>query len=249
MEAVNNKQSPSLIEGMFEAGAHFGYSRTRRHPSFQQFLFGSKDHVDIIDLEKTSSRLGAALEFVKESAKAGKTILFVGTKPEARKTIEETAILLGAPYVVHRWIGGTLTNLGEIRKRVSRFEDLRGKKERGELDVYTKKERLLLDREMDDLSTKFGGVLALKQLPHALLVIDPKHEYTAVNEAKRKKIPVVALAGSDCDIKNIDYLIPANDASLLSIRFFIRKVADVYKEGINAHKDESNTNDDKKREK
>ena len=238
MEVTDSKQNLSLIESMFQAGAHFGYSRTRRHPSYEQFLFGSKDHVDIINLEKTGSQLAAALAFVKESVQAGKVILFVGTKPEARKVVEEMAISLGAPYVVHRWIGGTLTNLSEMRRRISRFEELEGKKERGELDVYTKKERLLLDREMDGLAKKFGGVISLKQLPYALFVVDPRHEYTAVNEAKKKNIPIIALAGTDCDMKDITYPIPANDGSLTSIRFFVAKLAEAYKEGVAAQKKE-----------
>jgi len=234
MVKIETKQNPSLIESMFQAGAHFGYSKTRRHPSFQQVLFGSKNRIDIIDLEKTGTYLNTAVEYVKESVKNGKNILFVGTKPEARKIMEEVVVPAEVPYVMERWVGGTLTNLSEMRKRIARLEELQGKKERGELDVYTKKERLLFDRETEDLLRKFGGVVTLKQLPSIVCVIDPKHEETAVQEALRKKIPVIALAGSDCDISNIAYPIPANDSSLLSIRFFLNKIMEAYTEGLRA---------------
>lgn len=232
MEAkIENKSNTSLIENMFEVGAHFGYSRTRRHPSFKPLIFGAKNNVDIINLEKTGYFLNKALEFVKECARHNKTILFVGTKPEARRVIEEAAASLDLPYVFHRWIGGTLTNFSEIKKRIKRLLELREKKEKGELDVYTKKEKLVLDKEIERLSKNFSGIVSMQGLPDALFIIDPKHEATAVREARRKSVPLIGLAGSDCNTKEIDYPIPANDSALSSIRFFVEQITKAYGEG------------------
>ena len=233
------KASASLIEDMFRAGAHFGYGKTRRHPSFKRIIFGMKRGVDILNLEKTSSHLLKALEFVTESAKEGKTFLIVGTKHEARKVVEEAAATLSFSYVSNRWIGGTMTNFSEIKKRIQRLIRLREQKESEELDVYTKKERLLFDREMDKLETRFGGIVHMNKLPDALFVIDPRHEETAVKEASQLSIPVVALANSDCDITKIQYPIPANDSSVASIIFFVDRFVKAYQEGIKAQKQEN----------
>ncbi len=225
---------PSLIESLFEAGAHFGYSRSRRHPSAAPFLYGEKNGTDIIDLEKTCAHLAAVLEATKEYATRGKTILFVGTKPEARVAVEETATALNLPFVTHRWIGGTLTNFPEIRKRVERLKTLKTQKERGELSVYSKKERRDMEDEMARLTRNFGGVLNLERVPEVLFVVDPRHEETAVREAKKIKVSLIALANSDCNMQEINHLIPANDASRSSIAFFLDKVRGAYKEGVEA---------------
>lgn len=224
--------NPSLIERMFEAGAHFGYSRTRRHPSAAPFLYGAKSGTDIIDLEKTCSNLATALETVKEYAAKGKTILFVGTKPEARGAVLETATALNLPYVTERWIGGTLTNFPEIRKRVLRLKTLQAQKEQGELSVYSKKERRDMEDEITRLTRNFSGIVNLDRVPGALFIIDPRHEETAIREAKKTGVFLIALANSDCDMKEIDYPIPANDGSRSSIVFFLGKVAEAYKEGV-----------------
>ncbi len=226
------KENPSLIEEMFHAGAHFGYSKTRRHPSFKSIVFGTKKGVDILNLEKTGSHLAKALEFITESVKEKKTFLIVGTKHEARKVTEEAARTLALPYVSKRWIGGTLTNFPEIRKRVTRLTSLREQKTEGKLDVYTKKERLLLDREIARLETFFGGVVSMTKMPDVLIIIDPRHEKTALKEALQKSIPVVALANSDCDITNITYVVPANDSSVTSTIFFVNKFIKAYQEGV-----------------
>ena len=221
-----------LIEEMFRAGAHFGYGKTRRHPSFKRVIFGMKKGVDILNLEKTSSHLLKALEFVTSSAKEGKTFLIVGTKHEARKVIKEAAATLSLPYVSNRWIGGTMTNFSEIKKRTQRLIHLREQKESGELDVYTKKERLLLDREMDKLEASFGGIVHMNKLPDALFVIDQRHEEIAVREAAHLSIPTVSLINSDCDIAKVQYPIPANDSSVASIIFFVDKFVKAYQAGV-----------------
>ena len=223
--------NPSLIERMFEAGAHFGYSRSRRHPSSARFLFGSKGGSDIIDLEKTHSHLGKALDAVREYAAKGKTVLLVGTKPEAREAVKEIATALVLPYVTYKWIGGTLTNFSEIRKRVERLRMLKGQKERGDLDVYSKKERRDLEDEITRLERNFGGVVTLERIPEALFVIDPRHEDTAVTEAKKLGVSVIALANSDCNIKDIQCPIPGNDSSRSSIRFFLEQMKSAFIDG------------------
>ena len=207
-----------MIENMFKAGAHFAFSKTRRHPTITPYIFGVKNKVEIFDLEKTSELLKIAKAFISELAKEGKTVLFVGGKSEARNATKNAALLLNMPYVDGRWIGGTLTNFVQIRKRVEKLERLNSEKEKGELTKYTKKERLLIDREIANLERFFSGVVSMKELPKALFVIDPKKEKTAIKEARDMNIPVIALLGSDCNLKDIDYPIIGNDSSQLSIQ-------------------------------
>ncbi len=227
----NGSMHNDLIDAMFKAGAHFGYQKSRRHPSVKQFIFGAKNRTEIIDLEQVQTLLGKAEEFVSSLGSAGKQIVFVGNKPEARLIVERAAAEAGVPFARERWIGGTITNWPEIKKRIARMEDLAGRKERGELSIYTKKEQLLLAREVEKLRRFFGGLSTLKNLPAALFVIDPKKESTAVSEARKLRIPVVALAGSDCDISLVDYPIVANDTSVSSIAFFVERMRDAYLEG------------------
>lgn len=220
---------PAALDAMFKVGAHFGYIRSRRHPSTKPYIFGVKNKVEIFDLEKTETLLAAALAYVAKLASENKQILFIGGKHEAREIVKSTALSLDMPYVSGRFIGGTMTNFGEIRKRVERFETLTSQKEKGELVKYTKKERLLIDREIVNLEEMFGGLVTLKSLPAALFVIDSKRETIAVEEARRKGIPVISLSGSDCDVSIIDYPIVANDSSVESIAYFVKAVADTYK--------------------
>jgi small subunit ribosomal protein S2 len=228
---VKNKTNNSLIEAMFSAGAHYGYSKSRRHPSIKPFIYGAKNKVEIFNLEKTSKSLEEALKFIESLGKENKQILFVSGKEEIKSIFKESALSIDNPYVAGRWIGGTLTNFSEIRKRINKFLDLSQKKEKGELTKYTKKERLLIDRDIEDLGSKFGGLVDMKELPTALFVIDPKQESIAVTEAEKMSIPVIALSSSDCNIDEIAHPIPGNDSSLSSIKFFVEKVVNAYKEG------------------
>ncbi len=219
------------VDNMLLAGSHFGYSKSRRHPSMKSFILGAKNRVELFNLDKTALALDVVKEFVASAAQNGKTILFVGTKPEAKKTVEEYARAINMPYVTERWIGGMLTNFHEIKKRVARLEEIQNKKEKGELAKYTKKEQLLLDRELAKLNKNFSGIVSMKELPKALFVVDPKHEQIAVTEARKENIPVIALASSDCDISKIDYPIPANESSRPSIELLVREIASAYREG------------------
>lgn len=235
---MEDKPKTSLIENMFDAGVHYGYSHSRRHPSFASLIFGTKNGSDVIDLEKTSIYLTKATDFIRESAVNNKTILFVGTKPEIRKIMEVAALSLPVPYMTNRWIGGLITNFSEMKKRVKKLEEWNLKKEKNELDVYTKKERMIIDDEITDLTRNFGGIVSMARIPDVMFIIDPRHEETAVLEARKKNIPIVAIIGTDSDITKIDYPIPANDATIRSVSFFVNKVVEAYKEGVKNQKPE-----------
>lgn len=225
---MNKQENNPMIDSMFKAGTHFGFSKTRRHPSVSPYIFGVKNKVEIFDLEKTSELLSKAKEFVASLGKENKTILIVGGKSEARNAVKNGALSINMPYVDGRWIGGTLTNFGQIRKRVEKLERLTSEKEKGELAKYTKKERLLIDREIANLERFFSGVVSMKDLPKAVFVVDPKKEKTAVREAQDMGIPVIAIAGSDCNIKSINYPIVGNDSSQTSINFLVQEVTKSY---------------------
>jgi small subunit ribosomal protein S2 len=228
---MTTQELQGAMDEMFKAGAHFGYSKTRRHPSTGKFIFATKNKNDIIDLEKTETLLKDAEEFVKSLASTGKQILFVGVKPEAKKAVYDGALAIEMPYVTERWIGGAITNFSEIKKRVAKLEDLRDKKEKNMLDMYTKKERLLIDIDIMKMGRNFSGLVSMKKIPDALFVIDPKREHIAVDEARQAGIPVIALMNSDCNFKDVDYPIVANDASISSIAYFVNRIVEAYKQG------------------
>ncbi len=216
---------------MFSAGTHFGLGRSRRHPTTSPYIFGTKNDTDIFDLEKTEGLLSAAKVFVTQLAKEGKTILFVGGKKEAALAIKSAAQSLNIPYVDSRWIGGTITNFGQVRKRIERYEKLVSEKEKGELAKYTKRERMLIDKEIANLEKMFFGIVSLTKAPDAIFIIDPRHEKNAVKEAADKNIPVIAVASSDCNINEVKYPIVGNDASKTSIAFFVDEIAAAYRAG------------------
>ncbi|MEK9177888.1 MAG: 30S ribosomal protein S2 [Patescibacteria group bacterium] len=227
---MSTATNPS-IDAIFAAGCHFGLGRSRRNPSVAEYIFTTKNSTDIFDLEKTVNLLDTAKKVVSTIAKEGKTILFVGGKKEASSAVKTGAQALEMPYVDGRWIGGSLTNFGQIRKRIDRYEKLVADREKGELAKYTKRERMLIDKEIAKLEKMFLGIVSMKKLPDALFIIDPRHEKSAVNEAVNMKIPVVALASSDCNILPVKYPIVGNDASKLSILFFINEIVKAYEEG------------------
>ncbi len=228
--ANTTKDNNSMVEAMFKVGAHFGLAKSRRHPSTKQFVFGIKNKIEIFDLEKTADALEKAKAFVATIAAAGKQALFVAGKSEAITAVRNAAMKAGQPVVGGRWIGGTLTNFTQIRKRIEKYENRLKEKEKGELAKYTKKERLLIDREIAKLETLFGGIVSMKEKPGVLIVVDPKKEAIAVQEAKDMGVPVVALASTDCDLSLVDYAIPANDSSASSAAFFLNELARAYSE-------------------
>lgn len=233
MQKVENKNVnvPTNIEKMFEAGVHYGYGKSRRHPSVSSYIYATKNSGDIIDLEKTSVMLESALTFIKNLGAQNKTILFVGTKPEARDVIKNAALSLNMPYVDTRWIGGTLSNFTEIKKRINELEKYNKESVDGGLDKYTKKERVVMAKKMEKLTKYYGGLIDLKKAPDALLIIDSKAEHIAATEAMKSNVPVVALANSDSNIKSIDYPVVGNDSGIPSIKFFTNSITTAYKEG------------------
>ncbi|MEK7185373.1 MAG: 30S ribosomal protein S2 [Patescibacteria group bacterium] len=231
MEVTKHAKTNDVIQELFSVGAHFGYTKSRRHPSAKPFIFGVKNRIEIFDLEKTSGALQEALDFVSDLGSKSAKILLVGGKNEAREAIRAGAMQIDMPFVAGRWIGGTLTNFPEIRKRVLKLEMLTSQKEKGELGKYTKKERLLIDREIDKLRLYFEGLSLMKELPKAIFVVDSEKESIAVEEAHTIGIPIIALCGSDCDLKEVDYPIPGNDSSKHSIAFFVNKIARAYQDG------------------
>jgi small subunit ribosomal protein S2 len=222
------------IKTLFDAGAHFGYVRARRHPTAAAYLFGTKDRTDIFDLELTTVRLDAACAFAASVAASGRQVLFVGGKHEATGIVKDAAERVGAPYVAGRWIGGTLTNFKNIRKRIDRLEQLVSERASGALEKYTKRERLMIDREITELLGRFGGLVKMTDLPAALFVVDTRHENTAVLEANQLKIPVIGLSSSDCDFSLVQYPVPGNDTSVRSITLVTNAIGDAYTEGKSA---------------
>lgn len=212
------------IEDLKKAGLQYGYSRTRRHPSVKPFIEGNYSGVDFINLEKTKEQLIEATDFLKAVHGAGKVILFVGVKPEVRQIVKEIALSLNAPYIAERFIGGTITNFPQIKKRIEKLHDLLKKKETGELSVYTKKEQLLIQRDIDRLDRDFGGISSLTNIPSAIVMVDSRHEDMCVKEAKHLHIPVVALCNTDCTIEGIEYPIVGNDGSVSSVRFVLEAI-------------------------
>ena len=220
------------IKELFETGAHYGYTRSRRHPSAKQFLFGNKDRNDIFDLEKTHAYLAAACQVVADIAGKGAQVVFVGGKHEAAAIVKRAAEHADVPFVAGRWIGGTLTNFSEIRKRIDRLEKLRGERDRGERDKYTKRERLMMDREIEELEARFGGLVSMQKLPAAVFVVDTRHEDTAVCEANQLNIPVIGLSNSDCDFSLVQFPIPANDSAIKSITHVVNAIASAYQQNF-----------------
>lgn len=217
------------IDALFKAGAHFGFIKSRRHPTVTPYIFGAKNRVEIFNLEKTEVLLDEALAFVKKLASEKKTVLFVGGKSEAKKAVKKAGLALNLPYVAGRWVGGTISNFVEIRKRIEKLLDLTSKREKGELGKYTKKERLLIDREIARLETLFQGLVTLTKIPDAIFLVDSKKEHIALAEAKAFNIPIIAISGSDCNINEVTYPIVANDASLSSVNYIVDQVIEAYK--------------------
>ncbi len=208
-----NTNNSSLIERLFSVGAHFGFKKSRRHPTVAPYLYGTKDGNDIFDLEKTADLIATASEALKEAGLNGKTVLFVGTKTEVVTIVKNAAEKVAMPFVVNRWIGGMLTNFSEIKKRISRLDELQSGTASGELErKYTKKERMVLGRESTKLEHNFKGMSTLTRIPDLMVVVDPRHDHIAVKEAQHMKVPVVAIMSSDCNVSLIKYPVLVNDS-------------------------------------
>lgn len=223
--------STELIKALLEAGVHFGHKTSNWNPKMAKFIFGKKANIYIIDLEKTVECLNRASDFLKEIASKGGNILFVGTKKQAQEIVKEEATRCSSPYVNERWIGGLLTNFSTIRKSIERLKDLEDKVEKGILNNLSKKESSKLNKELIRLKKNFSGLKEMQDLPKVIFVIDPKREQTAIREARRLSIPLVALIDTNSDPDTVDFPIPGNDDAIKSIRFITKMIADSVLEG------------------
>lgn len=222
-----------LIDALFKVGAHFGYSRARRHATMRDLIFGTKNKTDILDLTRTAPLFEAALAFVRVLGSQKKTIMFVSGKPEMATIIREIAATSGMPYVAGRWLGGTLSNFTEIKKRLNRMQELIDERESGvSQKKYTKKERLMIDREIARLETNFAGLVGMDRIPDALVIVDTRREDNAVREAVGLSVPVIGLVNSDCDLSLVSHPIVGNDASRESVQYFLTEIVNAYKAGI-----------------
>ena len=226
---------PVTIKDLLEAGVHFGHQTNRWNPKMKEFIFGQRNGIYIIDLQKTLKKFRDAASFVAEQASAGKTILFVGTKRQAQETIAEEAARCGMNFVNTRWLGGTLTNFATVRKSIQRLaeiEEILGGEKAGQM---TKKELIRLDKERTRLEKALSGIKGMTRVPDALFVVDPKKERIAISEAQRLGMPIVAIVDTNCDPDPIDYVIPGNDDAIRSIKLFASRVADSVIEGAALH--------------
>lgn len=219
------------MKDLLEAGVHFGHQSKRWNPKMKPYIFTARNGVHVIDLAQTAPLLEEAYGVVHDLAAQGKTIIFVGTKKQARSIIREEAMRVGAMYLTERWIGGLLTNFDSIKKSLKKLETLKAQRDSGELDSYTKKEKAIIDHEIARLERQLGGIAELRGLPDALFVIDPHKEVNAVLEAKHVGLPVIAVVDTNCDPTNIDHPIPGNDDALKSIKLFVTHIANAVEEG------------------
>ncbi len=221
---------PTLLE-MLKAGVHFGHQKSRWHPKMEQYIFGVRNGVHIIDLEKTQEQLEKALNYVKNLAAKGQVILFVGTKRQAREITKAAAISCEMPYLVERWIGGLLTNFDEVKRRLKKYHNLKEMFASGEIEKYTKKEQVTMKKQLEKLDKYLIGLTSLDKMPDALYIADMRTEKTALAEAERTEVPTVAVCDTNVNPEQVNYAIPANDDAVNSIKLIVEMVAEAVKEG------------------
>jgi small subunit ribosomal protein S2 len=231
----NNKENSVMpvttMKSLLEAGVHFGHKTGRWNPKMRSFIFTERNGVHIIDLQQTMTRLDKAYETVRDCVANGGVVLFVGTKKQAQDIVATEATRAGMPYVSQRWLGGTLTNFQTIRKRIDYLVNLETRKQVGELERLTKKEQLLLQREMDRLNMRLGGIKELKKLPELMFIVDTRREELAVKDAKTLNIKIVAMVDTNTNPDPIDFIIPANDDAIRAVQLLTGKMADACIEG------------------
>ncbi len=219
------------MKELLEAGVHFGHQTKRWNPKMKPYIFGARNGIYIIDLQKTVRLFKNAYNYVVDAAKAGEAVLFVGTKKQAQDSVAEEAQRCGMFYVNQRWLGGMLTNFTTVKQSIDRLKRLDTMFADGSIEAYTKKESLKLEKERQKLEKTLGGIKGMSRLPGVLFVIDPKNEEIAVCEAKKLGMPVVAIVDTNCDPDNIDYVIPGNDDAIRAIRLLTSKIADAVIDG------------------
>ena len=226
------------LRELLEAGVHFGHQTRRWNPKMRRFIFGERSGIHIIDLQKTERLLANAQDFAASIAARGGTVLFVGTKKQARDTIAEAALASGMPYVNQRWLGGLLTNFQTINKRIKRLHELTEWTESGTLDLLPTRERIAAKKEHDKLTTNLGGVRDMQRVPDAMFVVDLKTEAIAVKEAQRLKIPIIGLVDTNCDPAPVDFVIPGNDDAIRSCKLIVEAIANTVGEEHRRFRDE-----------
>jgi small subunit ribosomal protein S2 len=217
------------IEEMAEAGLHFGHRTSRVHPKIKPYLYGVRNNIHLIDLEKTKEKLEEALKFIRELIFENKILLIIGTKIQVKDSVKKMAEECGLPYINERWLGGTFTNFDTIKKRIDYYKDLERRRKEGELEKYTKKEKAKFDQELKNLGIKFGGIKNLDRLPDAIFILDMKKDALAIKEAKVKEVKIIGIADTNVDPTLADYPIPANDDAISSVKYILEKVAEVIK--------------------
>lgn len=220
------------MKSLLETGVHFGHRTRRWNPKMRSYIFTERNGVHIIDLQQTISMLGKAYNLVRDTVAEGGTVLFVGTKRQAQDTIPTEAERCGMPYVSRRWLGGTLTNWRTIRKRIDFLLDLEARRDRGDFERLTKKEGLVLERQIQKLNERLGGIKEMRDLPSLLFVVDILREATAVAEGNKVGIPIVAIVDTNCNPDPIDHIIPANDDAIRAIKLLTSKMADAVLDGL-----------------
>ena len=219
------------MKQLLEAGVHFGHQTRRWNPKMAPYIFTERNGIYIIDLQKTVRKVDEAYNFIRDTAMAGKTVLFVGTKKQAQESIESEAKRCNMYYVNNRWLGGMLTNFKTIQTRIKRLNDIDKMEATGQFEVLPKKEVIQLKAEREKLENNIGGIREMKKLPGALFVVDPRKEHIAVTEARILNIPIVAIVDTNCDPDEIDYVIPGNDDAIRAVKLIAGKMADAILEG------------------
>ncbi len=220
------------MKSLLETGVHFGHRARKWNPKMKPYIFTERNGIHIIDLQQTIVFIDEVYNLVRDTVAAGGSILFVGTKRQAQETIATEASRCGMPFVNERWLGGTLTNWRTVRDRLETMKRLERQREEGGFEDLTKKERLLLDREIERLELRFGGLRKMTRLPELLFIVDVRREVTAVQEANILKVPIIALVDTNCDPDQIDYVLPANDDAIRAIKLLTSKIADAVLEGL-----------------
>lgn len=220
------------LEDLLAAGCHFGHQARRWNPKMAPFIWQTKDKIHIFDLAKTKAKLKEACLAVKELVSEGKTIVLVGTKRQAKEVVRQEAERVNIPYIVDRWLGGTITNWRQIKKSIDKLKELKEKKQTGEFDKYTKKENILIEREISRLEKSFGGIANLTQPAEALFVVDPHKEIAAIKEARMKGIKIFAIVDTNADPDLVDFVIPANDDAFRSIKLIVSVFSQAIKDGL-----------------
>lgn len=229
------------LEELLEAGAHFGHQSKRWNPKMEEYLYGQEKGIHIFDLVKTKAGLEGALEFLKKANSEGKTILLVGTKKQIKEKVKEVAEATGLPYVNERWLGGTISNFDQIKKSIKKLAEMKEKMAVDGYSEFTKKERLLIEREITRLERFFAGLTGLEKVPDVLFVVDTKKEFSAVREASRKNVAIVGIVDSNADPSVIDYPIPMNDDAARSVEYVLDKIKSAILDGKIKHKSTKKT--------